>query len=217
LIRAILWDNDGVLVDTELFFFEATRDALGSLEIGLSLDQFKEISLVQGNSCLDLARDLGIDEARIERVRDARNAVYLARILAGVPLIEGVWETLETLTDRLPMAVVTSAYADHFSALHAPHGTLEHFEFALTNGSYTHHKPHPEPYLMAADRLGLAPQDCLVVEDTERGLTAACRAGMTCVVIKHHLNAAQNFSGAHRILDSIREVPGVLDELLALG
>ena len=216
MIKAILWDNDGVLVDTEYLFFEATRDALEFLGIELSLDQFKKISLCEGRSCLDLANKRGIEPARIERAREKRGTAYMARILAGVPLMDGVAETLAALAGRLPMVVVTSSYPEHFNALHAPFGTLGHFEFALTCGSYTNHKPHPEPYLMAAERLGVAPKDCLVVEDTERGLTAAIRAGMTCVVIKHDLTAQQNFSPAHRVLDSIREVPGVLDELLGL-
>jgi HAD superfamily hydrolase (TIGR01509 family) len=215
VIKAILWDNDGVLVDTEYLFFEATRDALRPLEVALSLDQFKEISLCEGRSCLDLAYDRGIDSTRIERAREERGVAYLERIVAGVPLIDGVAETLAALADRLPMVIVTSAYPEHLKALHAPFGTLDHFEFVLACGSYTNHKPHPEPYLMAAKRLGLAPKDCLVVEDTERGLTAAYRAGMTCVVIKHELTAQQDFSKAHRILENIREVPGVLDELLA--
>ena len=215
MIKAILWDNDGVLVDTEYLFFEATRDGLRSLDIELSLDQFKEISLSEGRSCFDLASERGIESTRIQRAREERGAAYMVRIAAGVPLMEGVAETLAALADRLPMAMVTSSYPDHLSALHAPFGTLDHFEFVLACGSYTHHKPHPEPYLMAAERLGVAPEDCLVVEDTERGLTAASRAGMTCVVIKHDLTAHQDFSQAFRILDSIREVPAVLDELLA--
>jgi HAD superfamily hydrolase (TIGR01509 family) len=215
MVKAILWDNDGVLVDTEPLFFEATREALATVGVVLSRDEYTEISLRRGRSCFDLAADCGVAPERIERLRQARNRRYSSLLDRGVPVREGVRESLAALHGRFPMAIVTSSNADHFELMHAPLGLLEHFEFALTNRDYGKHKPDPEPYLTAATRLGIAPADCLVVEDTERGLESACRAGMPCLVVAHPFTREADFSRAHRVLASAAEIPDEVARLAA--
>jgi HAD superfamily hydrolase (TIGR01509 family) len=216
VIQAILWDNDGVLVDTEHLYFEATRAALESLGVAMTLDQYREISLRQGRSCFDLARDEGAREEDIRRVRDQRDLSYHARMHEGVPLLDGVHETLSALHGRLPMAIVTTTDTPNFDAIHGPHDTHRFFDFVLANGMYEHSKPHPAPYLTAAAKLGLAPEACLVVEDSERGLQAATRAGMKCLVIPHALTTGGDFGAAHRVLSSVRDVPQVVGLLSAI-
>ncbi len=210
MTKAILWDNDGVLVDTEHLFFAATRDEFATVGVQLALEQYQDLTLRQGKSCFDLLAERGVAPEELRRIREVRNRRYLERLGQGVSLIDGVLETLKSLHGRLPMAIVTSCNADHFEVIHAPLGILRYFEFALTNADYEHHKPHPEPYLRAAERLSLEPVDCLVIEDTERGLEAATRAGMECLVIPNALTRHGDFRQARKVLASIREVP---DEL----
>ena len=214
MIEAILWDNDGVLVDTEWLYFEATRDAMGRLGVELTLERYREVSLREGRSCFDLVRDQGVADEEIGPVRDERNARYLERLRQGVELIEGVDETLSRLHGRLPMAIVTTTYAEHIDAIHGPHDTQRYFELIVTNGDYRRSKPHPDPYLLAAERLGLEPGRCLVVEDSERGLTAAARAGMRCLVVPNELTRHGDFSASHRVLESIRQVPEEVERLV---
>jgi HAD superfamily hydrolase (TIGR01509 family) len=213
VIEALLWDNDGVLVDTEHLYFEATRDALAKVEIELDLDLYADWSLRQGRSCFDLARERGVPEARIAVVRDERDAAYHARLEAGVALMDGVLETLSALYGVIPMALVTTTRHAHFDAIHAPHGTHRFFEFVHAYGDYPRTKPHPDPYLTAARRIGLAPEACLAIEDSERGLAAAHAAGMPCLVIPHALTAHGDFTTAARRLDHVREVPDVVAAL----
>jgi len=213
MIKAILWDNDGVLVDTEHLYFEATRWAMEQLGVLLDLERYCEISLREGRSCFDLARDAGAGEEQIREVRQDRDARYLERLRSGVELMEGVDETLTRLHGRLPMAIVTTTYTEYFDAIHAPHDTHRYFDFILANGDYRRSKPHPEPYLTAAERLGLEPSECLVVEDSERGLQSATRAGMKCLVVPHALTRHGDFSTSHRVLETIREVPVELERL----
>ena len=176
--RAIFWDNDGVLVDTEPIFYEVTSEVLARHGVALSDEQFVDLSLRQGRSLFDLASERGVGPEEIEKSKLERNARYLARLSEGVPLLDGVRETIEALSGELPMAVVTSSHRDDFEAIHRPHTLLEHFEFVLANGDYPRHKPNPDPYQLAAERLGLAPAECLVVEDSERA-PLRCR-GVPC-------------------------------------
>jgi HAD superfamily hydrolase (TIGR01509 family) len=207
-VKAILWDNDGVLVDTERFYFEASRAALGRLGVAFDEATYVDHCLRHGASCFDLARRQGVLEAAIDSMRASRDAHY-AELITSVELIPGVRETLESLHGRVPMAVVTSSQPQHFDLQHARTGARRYFEFVLTQADYTRSKPDPEPYLLAAERIGVAPADCLVVEDSERGLLAATRAGMRCAVIPRWLSAEGDFAGAWRVLPEVGQVPSL--------
>ena len=86
----ILWDNDGVLVDTEGMYFQACQEALGSIGIGLTLEQFKEISLRRGESVFLLAAEQGVDAETVSRLRNERNRRYTQLLESRCPVIEGV-------------------------------------------------------------------------------------------------------------------------------
>jgi HAD superfamily hydrolase (TIGR01509 family) len=205
-VKAIFWDNDGVLVDTERFYFEASRAALERLGIEFDEAIYVDWSLRQGESCFELARRRGVSEDAIAAARSVRDAHY-AELIANVDLIPGVRQTLESLHGRVPMAVVTTSQPHHFDLQHARTGARRFFEFVLTRADFVRVKPDPEPYLMAAERIGVAPADCLVVEDSERGLMSATRAGMRCAVIPRWLSAGGDFAAAWRVLPEVARVP----------
>ncbi|HTO52447.1 MAG TPA: HAD family phosphatase [Myxococcota bacterium] len=208
-MKAIFWDNDGVLVDTERFYFEASRAALHRLGVDFDEAIYVAHCLGTGASCFDLARRIGIAEPVIDAARAARDAHY-GELIEQVELIPGVRDTLQSLHGRVPMAVVTSSQPHHFAVQHARTDVLHYFDFVLTSADYDRHKPDPEPYLTAAARLGVAPADCLVIEDSERGLAAAQRAGMRCVVIPRWLSGGGDFAAAWRVLPEIARVPELL-------
>ncbi len=212
MLEAIFWDNDGVLVDTEELFFEA--NCVVMQEEGHELDRatFVEWSLRRGQSVFDILDGRSQDER--EALRSRRNDIYVERLKAGVTVFDGVEPTLEALHGEVPMGVVTSAYPDHFDLIHGRTGLLRFFEFALRGGDYGRHKPHPDPYLAAAEKLAVDPARCMVVEDSERGLHAALAAGMRCVVIPNVLATDADWSGAHAVVDGVSDV---LDVVRALG
>jgi beta-phosphoglucomutase-like phosphatase (HAD superfamily) len=105
------------------------------------------------------------------------------------------------------MGVVTSARRVHFETAHAKTGLLRYLDFVLTREDYRHTKPHPEPYLTAMARHDLRPEDCIVVEDSERGLAAATAAGLPCLIVLSDWSRDADFSGAAKVLASIRDVP----------
>lgn len=205
---AVLWDNDGVLVDTEGLYFQATRAVLGTVGVELSMDQFREISLRRGQSLFTLAAARGISSERIAALRAERDRRYTEMLAAQSCVIDGVEEVLRTLYGKVRMAVVTSSRREHFEIAHARSGLLPYFDFVLTNEDYEHSKPHPEPYLMALRRFDLRPDQCLVVEDSERGLAAARAAGLECLIVRSAWTTDGDFSGARTVLRDISGVPG---------
>ena len=209
-IKAILWDNDGILVDTEPLYFEANRSVLAEHGVTLTREAYKEISLRTGSSVLELARGDGRGDTEIEELRTQRNIRYSRLIEERAALFGGVRETLEILAGRVRMVIVTSSNEDHFDLIHAELGILHFFEFVLTGRDFSRYKPHPDPYLLAAERMGLPPGECLVLEDSVRGLSAAVAAGMPCAVIPHPLSEGEDFSSAIAVLEHVGQVPDLL-------
>jgi HAD superfamily hydrolase (TIGR01509 family) len=216
VLKAILWDNDGVLVDTEELYFSATRDVLTKAGIDLSRDLFIKISLKQGRSAFDLAAEQGFSPEIIIQLRSERNQRYSELLRNKVHVLDGVEDTLHQLHGKILMGVVTNSRREHFEIIHTSTGLLHYFDFVLTCEDYKKSKPDPEPFLTAIKRTGLKlkREHCIIVEDSERGLDAAKAAGIRCIVVPHNLTQDSNFSGAYRVLDSIREVvPAVLQLL----
>src|SRR5215216_6147095 len=155
MIDAILWDNDGILVDTEHLYFEATQQVLASVGVALSESDYIELFLRQGRGAWHLAEDRGVSRDALDRLRDERNALY-ARWLAEAPrAISGVASVLETLHQSYTMGVVTSSRRDHFDVIHRDTDLLKYFDFVITSDECTRVKPDPEPYRRAIERSGV--------------------------------------------------------------
>jgi len=108
------------------------------------------------------------------------------------------------------MAVVTSSRRVHFEIIHRRSGLLKYFDFVITGEDCPTYKPDPGPYLLATARSGFRKEECLAIEDSQRGLLAAKRAGIGCFMIPTELTRGGNFSSADRVLSSISEVPSAL-------
>ena len=214
MIKAIFWDNDGVLVDTERLYFLATQQVLATVGITLTKEQYVELFMVQSGGAWQLAADQGISPGDIETLRQARNDLY-SSLLREMPLtVAGVQEVLETLHKTYVMGIVTSSRSDHFALIHQRTGFLPYFQFVLTAGDYSRSKPDPDPYLRAIERSGVQRDECLVIEDSERGLIAATAAGIRCIIVPNELTRGRPFVGAHKILNNLSEL---LAELSSAG
>ncbi len=213
MLDAILWDNDGVLVDTECLFFESTRRTLATIGIQLSSEQFLDLSMRQGRSAFDLAIERGWRKEQLAKLKRERDLLYSEMLRNQTRVLPGVAETLKALHGRMRMAVVTSSQRQHFDAIHADIGLTRYFEFVLAREDYRNSKPSPEPYLLALERLGMRAESCIAVEDSERGLEAACAAGLRCVVIPNDITRCCAFSGATAILPDAAAVLDLVAEL----
>jgi HAD superfamily hydrolase (TIGR01509 family) len=154
----------------------------------------------------DLAEERGVSAEAIAGLREKRNGRYSELLRGDTQVLDGVEETLWQLRGRVSMGVVTGSRGEHFEIIHASTDLLPYFGFVLTREDYGEAKPAPDAYLTAMARQGLAPEDCLVVEDSERGFKAARDAGIRCLVVPNALTRGGDFSGAYKVLDGIREV-----------
>jgi HAD superfamily hydrolase (TIGR01509 family) len=210
MIEAIFWDNDGVLVETEHLYFQATQHVLETIGVALTEADYIQLFLVEGRGAWHLAAEHGVASREIERLRHERNALY-GEWLADAPrLTDGIVQVLDALHGKYVMGVVTSSRKDHFDLIHRTTGLLRYFDFVLTANDFTRVKPDPEPYRLAVARSGIDPGACVAIEDSARGLQSATGAGISCIVVPTALTRGCTFAGAHRVLNSIGEIPAAL-------
>lgn len=209
-VHAVVFDMDGLLVDTEAVY----RDAMAAVaeEIGhaMSLDVFRAMIGLPDNTDL-LTGHYGADfpvDAFNQRVLDVAEEM----ILAGVALKAGVIEILDHLDALgLPRAIATSsshrAVASHLRAA----GIIPRFNTIVAKGDYVRGKPHPDPYLTAAARLEVDPSLCLALEDSHNGVRAAAAAGMMTIMVPDLLDPTEEMHGlCCRIAVDLHEVRGML-------
>ena len=210
--KAILWDNDGVLVDTEHLYRDATRAIMARVGFNLTDDQYRQLFLSQNHGAWHMLAEQGHSDAALTRMRAERDDLYSDLLRKRNHTIEGVEPVLQSLHGRFAMGVVTSSQRKHFEIIHAQTNLLRYFDFVLAREDYANSKPDPEPYLAGIAKTGFRADECIAVEDTPRGLTAATGAGIKCIVIPNGLTADGDFSGAHKVLRDIRELPALLDQ-----
>jgi HAD superfamily hydrolase (TIGR01509 family) len=193
-----------VLVDTERLYFIATQHVLAGVGIPLSREQYIDHLLVKGKPPWYMIE--GATPWDIEKLRNERNDLYGLLLAHEHNIIDGAGDVLEELSRRYTMGIVTNSRSDHFDIIHKRTGFLKYFQFAITSDLYTHTKPHPEPYLLVLEHSGLKAEECIVIEDSARGLAAANAAGIRCIVIPNEFTHGSNFTGVFKIMKSINEL-----------
>jgi HAD superfamily hydrolase (TIGR01509 family) len=206
----ILFDHDGVLVDTEHLYYRSTRETLAAMGFELPMDTYLSIQAVGGNAWMCML-DAGYTQAQVAEKRQERNALYQHYLSTEDIDIVNVEQVLQRLKRRLTLAIVTTARQEDFDLIHAQRSITEHMQLILTNKDYARSKPHPDPYLAALDHFDIEPSRALVVEDSERGLKAAVAAGIDCAVVAHPFTAPQDFSAATYRLQNLTELIALLD------
>ncbi|HEY4786040.1 MAG TPA: HAD family phosphatase [Bacteroidales bacterium] len=208
--KAIFWDNDGILVDTEKYYFEATRRILQKVGFELTRELYIELFLVQAKGAWHLLDPEKYSAGYILDLRKERDDLYHEYLRTREILIDGIEELVAGLSKKYRMAIVTSSKSKHFYAIHERTGLLKYFEFVVTPDDYTKYKPDPEPYLLAMQKMGVSGSESIAIEDSRRGLMAARAAGMQCIIVKNELTETSDFSEADYVLTHIRELTRIL-------
>ena len=184
--KAYLFDCDGTVADSMPLHYVAWKKALGEHGCEFPEDVFYAWG---GMPAAEIAATLSAQQGLslvAEEVAHRKEALYyeLLHELRAVPeVLEQIESNCSRGTGKLPMAVVSGSTRDSVTRSLEVLGILDKFDTLVCAGDYTRSKPDPEPFLVAAERLGVAPANCLVFEDTEMGIQAATAAGMASVKV----------------------------------
>ena len=205
---AVVFDMDGTLLDTELVFREIVWDV--SRTLGFTMTDAVHLGMVGASQ--EAANRLLIDAYGVSfpyaQFEAACRRLMQGRMAQAVPVKAGVPELLGELRQRrIPMAVATSSRAPHALGHLGTAGLLEMFETIVTRDDVAKPKPDPEPYLLAASRLGLSPADCLAIEDSLTGVRAASSSGMRTVMVPDLVQPTDEVRAlCHAVMGSLHDV-----------
>ena len=208
MYKAILWDNDGVLVDTERWYYEATKRVMKEEGFNLTLDVYRKTFLKSNSGAWHLLKDC--NKEYIRKLKKRRNLIYSSLLQTKDIYIQGLSEILGKLTKRYKMGIVTSSRKEHFDIIHKRSNVLKYFDFVITSDDFTKSKPNPEPYLLGIENSGYDSSECVVIEDSERGVCSAKKANLFCIAIPNDMTAEGDFSKADIVINDIHDIRNYL-------
>lgn len=207
-VRAVVFDMDGLLVDTEAVSREVMTEAAHAMGHELPDEVFmRMVGLNFATSRNILIEHYG-DGFDADSFWAESTRRYHAALELGVALKDGVVELLDFLDElTIPRAIATSSPHHDVDRNLGRHGLKDRFDAIIARGDYARGKPEPDPYLRAAEALGVAPIDCLALEDSHNGIRAAHAAGMMAVMVPDLLEATQEIRAlCARVIESLHDV-----------
>ncbi len=214
--RAIIFDMDGVLVDS----FGPHRDSWlrAASEAGVEMTP-EQFATTFGRTSREIIRQFwgdGLDDAQMRAIDDHKEALYRDMVRDCFPTMDGAVELIDALRAAgFRLAVGSSGPPENIALSVACLDRADVFEAVVTGHDVTHGKPHPEVFQLAGERLGVPKERCAVIEDAVAGVAAANGAGMASIALTG-TTTREALCDARLVVDSLRELsPAVLDSLLA--
>lgn len=207
-VRAVVFDMDGLLVDSEVVYCEALTAEAAAMGYDLPLEVLKLMIGHTWAGSAHVLRDHFGPEFDTDALRDGSVQRFYELAKAKVALKAGVLEILDHLDALgIPRAVATSSRRVDVEHHLGGHGIIERFHAIMAQGDYARGKPHPDPYLRAAEALRVEPEHCLALEDSHNGVRAASAAGMMTIMVPDMLDATEEMrSLCVRIARDLHEV-----------
>ena len=217
MIEAVIFDMDGLMVETERLAKRFWGEALDEFGVSLTDDQYLRIvGRTSVDSTIILNEMLGADFP-VEKCRARMRELYYADIAeTGIPVKPGLLELVQFLQKKsVGYAVATSTVRDITERKLEITGLASYFEMIISGDEVSNGKPDPEIFLKVAESLGVAPGACVVLEDSFNGIRAAHAAGMIPIMVPDLAQPTEQIrSLAHAVAPSLFEAKKIISRLL---
>ena len=207
--KAVIFDMDGVIIDSEPIHSRVKMDTFA--HFNLPFDEAELVHYMGRTSRVIFGETLakhGRTDITATDMAAYKHEHYLEVLESGaIEPVAGSVELIKALHGAgIPIALATSSNVRAMNAVLDNFGIREYFTSILSGGELPESKPHPAIYLISAQRLGMKPEDCMVIEDTTNGIRAAKAAGMYCVAYRNPNSGEQDLSLADVVVDSFSEI-----------
>ncbi len=205
MITTVIFDLDGLLADTEQLHCRAYQMALQEHDVQLAEADYGEHWVRRGKGIDDWVARQGLDLDPVA-LRARKAAHYQVLLGSSLRPMAGATALLARLQGAMRIGLASSSYRDAVDGVLHGLGIADYFETIVSGSDVARVKPAPDIFLKAANRLGVAPAECVVLEDAEKGVLAAQAAGMPCVAIPNGYTRDHDFSQATQICASLNQV-----------
>lgn len=208
IIKVVLLDLDGLLVDSEPLHGKAWQKAAEEIGTSISDEEIKKFTGVGNIVVANFLKEKIETPLNAEDLIKKKVAKYMA-LLKNIKLMPGIKELLvKVKKNHLRMAVVSGApRSEAIPSLQYP-GIFSYFDVIISQEDAKNPKPAPDAYLLAAKKLNVLPKECIALEDSETGVASARAAGVYCIAVPNEYSKNQNFSKANLKIESIQAILG---------
>lgn len=204
--RAVIWDMDGIIIDSAPYHLKAWQEVFSKRGLNFTDDDFHSSFGMRNDTIIGDFLGEGAPDEEIAAIGREKEASFRLKIRQNPRPLPGVVALMAALAERdLKMAIASSAPRENIELVIDTLGIARHFLVIISEKDVTRGKPEPDGYLLAAKRLGVKPENCLVIEDAIVGVTAARRAGMHCLAVTNS-HPRDSLSDADLVVDSLEEI-----------
>ena len=204
-IKALIFDMDGTLIDSERIHWQAWKETLAVC--GMDVPDYGDFKKYVGISDEYMAQEFS-DAAESELdpagLVSRKCRTYL-ELVPQISLLPGVRQTLDRWRDRCHLAIASSSPRSELVAILGHHGLEDRFDHVVGGDMVARKKPDPEIYQLVVGLFGLSPSACVAFEDSQSGVAAAKGAGLVAVAVPHAMSADHDFSEADLTLNTLSE------------
>lgn len=213
MIKAIIFDVDGIIFDSEEIHYETEAETMQSVGIPVTIDEIRQYSGVRlEEEFLDIAQKYNkqIDMPNVIKIRDE---ILRKKMGKGFPVVPHTSEVIKDLSTQYDLAVASSGERRFIDTELTQAHLSGYFKAFVYGEDIENPKPNPDAYLKAAKLLGHSPSECVGIEDSPSGFQAVKSANMTLIARKAAHNKQKDFSKADYIVEDVRDIPTIIKNI----
>jgi beta-phosphoglucomutase len=206
-LKAVLFDLDGTLIDSEYFHYQCWEDILKEFSHSMTYEEWVEkyAGIPLPENCATIIEKYHLDISLPDLIEWRERQSIIGFSTRDIDLMPFVLETIQFYkSNGLKLAVVTASPRPDVEVIFQRNGLGDYFDLMITRTEVAVSKPDPECYLLCCERLGIQKDECVVFEDTLNGLKAAKAAGLTCYVIQQDESQHVKLNMADKIFLNLR-------------